>query len=51
MLIARGPGEFHLERKIFMTKLDCVIKNGHVVDPARGLDCVSDIAIVNNKIV
>ena len=34
-----------------MTKIDLLIQNGRVVDPARGLDAVADIAIINNRIV
>ena len=32
-------------------KLDFVIKNGHVVDPAQNIDQVMDIAIKDNHIV
>ncbi len=32
-------------------KLDFVIKNGHVVDPAQGIDQKMDIAVKDNRIV
>ena len=31
-------------------KLDFVIKNGHVVDPAQGIDQKMDIAVKDNRI-
>ena len=31
--------------------VDMLIKNGHVIDPARGIDAVGDIAVQGNKIV
>lgn len=34
-----------------MQKIDLIIKNGHVVDPARGIDGVADVAVVGNRIV
>ena len=33
-----------------MTSFDLVLKRGHVVDPANGLDAILDVAIVKNRI-
>lgn len=32
-------------------KIDILIKNGHIVDPARGIDAVGEIAVCGGKIV
>ena len=34
-----------------MTRFDLVLKGGHVVDPANGIDAVLDVAILKSRIV
>ena len=33
-----------------MTRFDLVLKRGHVVDPANGIDAILDVAIVKSRV-